>query len=295
MPELPEVETIRRGLAPFLEGASLTSVETRRADLRFPFPARFAERLRGKAILRLGRRAKYLLAELSGGETLAIHLGMTGRFTMVSDGRNGGADQQSTPGAFYYAGGPDPRHDHVIFGLSHGGALRYNDVRRFGYMELVPSAERDAHPLFHALGVEPLSESLNARYLAQKAAAKSQPLKAFLLDQRVIAGLGNIYVSEALFRAKLSPFAPASELAASPAAAKRLCRAVKAVLEDAIRAGGSTLRDYRQADGSSGGFQEQFYVYARDGEACPEGCGSVIQRATQQGRSTFFCPVCQKA
>lgn len=292
MPELPEVETIRRGLAPFLEGATFASVEQRRPDLRFPFPARFAERLKGQRVVRLGRRAKYLLVEMESGLVLAIHLGMTGRFSILPPKGEGHA-----PGAFYYDQPPLPQHDHVIFRLSDGGRVCYNDVRRFGYMTLIEPGEFAAHALFRGLGVEPLSDELSAGFLRGKARGKMQPLKNFLMDQRVIAGLGNIYVCEALFRAGLSPFAEAGSLAGqgknAPQAAQGLAQAIKAVLEEAIEAGGSSLRDYRQANGASGQFQEKFRVYGREGLDCMNGCGSVIQRVTQQGRSTFFCPVCQ--
>jgi formamidopyrimidine-DNA glycosylase len=289
MPELPEVETIRRGLAPFMEGERLTFVQLNRMDLRFPFPAGFAAALTGQRIIRLGRRAKYILAEMDNGLTLAMHLGMTGRFTIVASAA------EHTPGAFYYGRGPDPKHDHVVFGLSHGGSLRYNDVRRFGYMDVLRAGEMAVHPLFRGLGVEPLSEELTPGYLRARAEGKQQPLKGFLLDQRVIAGLGNIYVCEALFRARLSPLAPAGVLSGrgGKRKAERLCAAIRAVLQDAIQAGGSSLRDYRHADGAAGSFQERFDVYAREGEGCPAGCGSAIQRIVQQGRSTFFCPVCQ--
>ncbi len=296
MPELPEVETIRRGLAPFLEGASFSRVELRRADLRFPFPPGFAGRLQGEQILRLDRRAKYILAELESGLCLAMHLGMTGRFSIMP--HIAPDSDPITPGAFYYDHPALPQHDHVIFDLSHGGAVRYNDVRRFGYMTLIEQGERAAHELFRNLGVEPLTDALSPAFLREKAEGRVQPLKHFLMDQRIIAGLGNIYVCEALFRAGLSPNAEARSLArqgrGGPRAADNLAAAIKAVLSDAIEAGGSSLRDYRHADGSAGSFQEKFNVYGRAGEPCPNGCGSVIERMVQQGRSTFFCPACQR-
>jgi len=290
MPELPEVEIVRRGLAPAMEGAAFTAVTLNRADLRFPFEPRFAQRLKAQRVRRLSRRAKYIVAETESGLGLAMHLGMTGRFTVLHHGGAG------TPGAFYYSGDADPRHDHVIFAMSGGHVIRYNDVRRFGYMTLFPLAEMAEHPLFRGLGAEPLSGELTAGYLMQRAEGKAQALKAFLLDQRVVAGLGNIYVCEALFRAGLPPDAEAGELAAGKrgaAAAERLAAAIKAVLTDALLAGGSSIRDYRDADGTRGSFQEKFDVYGRAGQPCHNACGSVVERKVQQGRSTFYCPRCQ--
>ncbi len=292
MPELPEVEVVRRGLAPIMEGKSFASVTLNRGDLRFPFDKGFAERLKGERIKALSRRAKYLIAETESGLALAIHLGMTGRFTILHNGH------AEIPGAQYYSHGADPRHDHVIFVMSSGDTIRYNDVRRFGYMTLFQAGSIRDHPMFRGLGVEPLFEALSPEYLAGKAQGKSQQLKSFLLDQRIIAGLGNIYACEALFRASLPPEAEAGVLAAGSkgkAAAKRLCAAVKSVLEDALRAGGSSFRDYRHVDGASGSFQEKFDVYGRAGEPCNRGCGAVIERKAQQGRSTFFCPQCQSS
>ncbi len=291
MPELPEVEIVRRGLAPAMEGATFAGVKLNRADLRFPFEPGFARKLKGQRVERLTRRAKYIVAGMESGLALAMHLGMTGRFTVLRNSAGGG----ETPGAFYYNGDADPRHDHVIFSMSNGAAIRYNDVRRFGYMTLFDLAAMDAHPLFKDLGAEPLGDELTAGYLVRRAQGKAQALKAFLLDQRVIAGLGNIYVCEALFRAKLPPQAEAGELARGkrgPAAAKRLAAAIKAVLGGALLAGGSSIRDYRDASGARGGFQEKFDVYGRAGEPCHE-CDSTVGRIVQQGRSTFFCPRCQ--
>ena len=291
MPELPEVEIVRRGLAPAMEGASFAAVTLNRKDLRFPFDAGFARRLKGQRVERLTRRAKYIVAETASGLGLAMHLGMTGRFTVAENGAGGGR----TPGLFYYGGDADPRHDHVVFAMSGGAAIRYNDVRRFGYMTLFDLAAMDAHPHFKDLGVEPLGDGLTPAYLARRAQGKSQALKAFLLDQRVVAGLGNIYVCEALFRAGLPPTAEARALGAGKrgaAAAKRLDTCIKAVLNDALQAGGSSFRDYRHADGERGSFQEKFDVYGRPGQPC-HACGTVIERLVQQGRSTFFCPSCQ--
>jgi formamidopyrimidine-DNA glycosylase len=292
MPELPEVEIVRRGLAPAMEGASFEAVTLNRADLRFPFDADFAERLLRQRVLRLTRRAKYIVAETESGLALSLHLGMTGRFTIQRD--NGGG--AVTPGEFYYDYDANPRHDHVIFRMSNACVIRYNDVRRFGFMTLFQFDAMEEHALFKDLGVEPLSEKLTSDYLAKRGSGKTQPLKSFLLDQRVVAGLGNIYVCEALFRAGLPPDAPAGALAKGKkgaAAAKRLCASIKAVLEDALLAGGSSIRDYRHADGSGGAFQEKFDVYGRGGEPCHRACGALIERKVQQGRSTFFCPRCQ--
>ncbi len=291
MPELPEVEIVRRGLALAMEGASFTAVTLKRADLRFPFEADFARRLKGERVSRLSRRAKYIIAQTESGLGLAMHLGMTGRFTVLRNGTGCG----HTPGAFYYDGDADPRHDHVIFAMSSGDIIRYNDVRRFGYMTLFRLSAMDRHPHFENLGAEPLSDELSPEYLMRRAQGKLQALKAFLLDQRVIAGLGNIYVCEALFRAGLPPQAEAGALAQGKrgaAAAKRLSAAIKAVLSDAILAGGSSIRDYRHADGGGGSFQEKFDVYGRAGQPCHV-CGSPIERKVQQGRSTFLCPRCQ--
>lgn len=293
MPELPEVETVRRGLLPHLEQATLKRIETRRRDLRFPFPPDFARRLEGQRVAKLERRAKYLLAELSSGDVLLMHLGMTGRFTVV-EGGNG-----NLLGAYVYDTGADPAHDHVIFHLKSGRQIVYNDPRRFGFMVIVAAGEREAHPLLRHLGVEPLSGDLTAAYLARRAAGKKVNLKAFLMDQRIVAGLGNIYASEALWRARLKPDRLARTLAAKSGApterSAALAEAIKSVLQDAIRAGGSTLRDYRSADGSSGAFQESFAVYDRDGDACVRrGCGGIVRRKVHSGRATFYCPVCQR-
>ncbi len=282
---------MRRGLALAMEGASFAAVTLNRADLRFPFEAGFARRLKDQRVTRLKRRAKYLVAETESGLGLAMHLGMTGRFTVLGNSAGSG----ETPGAFYYDGDADPRHDHVIFAMSSGNVIRYNDVRRFGYMTLFKLSAMDRHPHFENLGAEPLSDTLSPEYLLQRARGKSQALKAFLLDQRAVAGLGNIYACEALFRAGLPPQAEAGELGQGKrgaAAAKRLSASIKGVLSDAILAGGSSIRDYRHADGGGGSFQEKFDVYGRAGQPC-HACGSPIERKVQQGRSTFYCPRCQ--
>ena len=295
MPELPEVETVRAGLEPVLRGRSFVRVEQRRADLRFPLPERFAERLTGRRVLRLDRRAKYILVHLDRDEVLAVHLGMTGRL-IVS---NGGPERDLTLGQYVYEHGKDAKHDHLVFTMSSGAVVTYNDARRFGYMTLIPARELDGNAFFSGLGVEPLGPELTGAYLARRAAGKKVDLKAFLMDQRIVAGLGNIYVCEALFRAGLDPWKPASRLATRGGrptpAAERLAAEIKAVLADAIRAGGSTLRDYKRADGTSGLFQNDFGVYGREEGAClTPCCRGTVRRKAQGGRSTFFCPACQR-
>ncbi|MGD9766559.1 MAG: bifunctional DNA-formamidopyrimidine glycosylase/DNA-(apurinic or apyrimidinic site) lyase [Pseudolabrys sp.] len=293
MPELPEVETVRRGLAPVMEGARFARVEARRGDLRWPLPEQFVQRLEGKAVVGLGRRAKYLLADLSSGEVLMMHLGMSGSFRIaVPSG-------EDTPGDFHYSRGKLAAHDHIVFHMSNGAVVTFNDPRRFGFMKLMQRAELDDHPLMQAMGPEPLGNAFNAAMLAEAVAGKSTSLKAALLDQRVVAGLGNIYVCEALHRAHLSPRRKASTLADRKGAANEradaLVPAIKAVLNAAIEAGGSSLRDHRQTDGELGYFQHHFRVYDREGEKCPtRGCTGTVKRIVQGGRSTFYCPVCQK-
>ncbi|MDP3855949.1 bifunctional DNA-formamidopyrimidine glycosylase/DNA-(apurinic or apyrimidinic site) lyase [Phenylobacterium sp.] len=287
MPELPEVETVRRGLQPVLEGARLARVEARRADLRFPFPDGFVQRLTGATIQRLDRRAKYLMAELDRGETLVMHLGMSGRFEIA---RPEGAVR---PGEFHYAADPDPKHAHVVFETEAGERVTYYDPRRFGYMALLDTAARDQHPWFAGLGPEPLSPAFNAERLAGAFAGRKQGPKTLLLDQRIVAGLGNIYVCEALNRARISPFKPAGAI--KPARLGPLVEIIREVLGEAIAAGGSTLRDYAAADGALGYFQHRFRAYGREGQPClNEACKGVIAREVQAGRSTFFCPACQK-
>jgi formamidopyrimidine-DNA glycosylase len=293
MPELPEVETVRRGLQPAMEGARFLKVEARRPDLRWPFPKNFAKQLTGETVTGLGRRAKYLLADLSSGDVLIMHLGMSGSFR-VSRG-----DGERTPGAFHHDRSGDRAHDHVVFHMSSGAKITFNDPRRFGFMQLVPRAELARHPLVRALGPEPLGNEFGAALLAAACAGKKTSLKAALSDQRVVAGLGNIYVCEALHRARLSPKRRAATLAARAKAptprAHALVDAIKAVLHDAIRAGGSSLRDYRRTDGELGDFQHDFRVYDREGKRCPTpGCRGTIRRIVQTGRSTFYCPVCQR-
>lgn len=301
MPELPEVETVRAGLEPVLQGRRFVRVEQRRKDLRFPLPDRFAERLTGRKVSRLERRAKYILMHLDQDEVLAVHLGMTGRFSVQLPGtpspRLRGKGSQL--GEYAHGHGSDAKHDHLVFTMSGGAVVTYNDARRFGYMTLIPTAEIEQDAFFRGLGIEPLSSDLSAAYLARRAQGKKTDLKAFLMDQRIIAGLGNIYVCEALFRASLDPWKLASRLATKTAkptpAAERLVPHIKAVLIDAIRAGGSTLRDYKQANGDIGSFQKEFAVYGREGETCARpGCWGTVRRKTQGGRSTFYCPACQR-
>ncbi|HXY57791.1 MAG TPA: bifunctional DNA-formamidopyrimidine glycosylase/DNA-(apurinic or apyrimidinic site) lyase [Methylocystis sp.] len=284
MPELPEVETVRRGLAPVLEGATIAGVTLNRADLRFPFPPRFAARLKGRRIEALHRRAKYLVAELSSGESLVMHLGMSGSFRIDAGGPIGEP---------YQPRGRDPAHDHVVFHLGGGTRVTYNDPRRFGFMLLFAKGERERDPLFAKLGPEPLGSQLSAEALAQRLEGRRTSLKAALLDQSLIAGLGNIYVCEALHRASLSPLRAAGGF--SGAELKRLARAIKEVLLEAIEAGGSSLRDHRQTNGSLGYFQHGFRVYDREGAKCPRrGCPGRVSRVVQAGRSTFYCSSCQK-
>jgi formamidopyrimidine-DNA glycosylase len=286
MPELPEVETVRRGLEPVLAGARLARVEARRPDLRFPLPVDFVQRLTGAVIVKLERRAKYLLAALDRGDTLVMHLGMSGRFEIARP------EGTQRPGEFHYAADPDPKHAHVQFATEAGAQVTYYDPRRFGYMTLIPTAELATHPWFAGLGPEPLSEALDADHLVRAFTGRKQGPKTLLLDQRIVAGLGNIYVCEALHRARISPFRPAGGI--SRARLVKLTGAIRDVLTEAIAAGGSTLRDYAAADGALGYFQHRFRVYAREDAPCPNrGCGGTIARKVQAGRSTFYCPVCQ--
>jgi formamidopyrimidine-DNA glycosylase len=293
MPELPEVETVRRGLEPAMVGARFTKVVQRRPDLRFPFPERFAERLEGQEVTGLGRRAKYLLADLSSGEVLVMHLGMSGRFRV----EQGGASRM--PGEFHHEHGGVSAHDHVVFRLSNGATVTYNDARRFGFMDLVPRSQIETCSHFAGMGIEPLGNELSGEAIARLFAGKRTPLKAALLDQRLIAGLGNIYVCEALFRTGLHPEAPAGSLATQAGEptdkAHRLAGVIREVLAEAVEAGGSTLRDHAQVDGSLGYFQHSFRVYDREGGACvTPGCTGTVARLVQSGRSTFYCPECQK-
>lgn len=274
MPELPEVETVRQGLLPAMEGHRFTKVITRRGDLRRPFPKDFATRLTGRRVLRLARRAKYILAELDNGEDLVIHLGMSGRMSVS-------ADADGAPG----------KHDHVVMETDAPARIIFTDHRRFGLMTLLPHDGLDSDSLFKGLGPEPLSPAFDAAFLKKALAGKRTPIKSALLDQRLIAGLGNIYVCEALYRAGISPKKLAGSVSAK--AITPLARAIKAVLEDAIKAGGSSLRDHKQVNGELGYFQHRFRVYDREGTPCPR-CKTPIKRIVQAGRSSFYCPKCQR-
>src|SRR5262245_47953222 len=288
MPELPEVETVRRGLAPVMEGKRFAKVEVQRGDLRWPLPKGFAQKLNGKTVQGLRRRAKYLLVDLSSGDVLLMHLGMSGSFRIGKD---------SAPGNYYHERSKSTPNDHVVFHVSNGATVTFNDPRRFGSMKLVSRVRLEDEPLLRSLGPEPLGNEFDAAMLAKACAGKKTSLKAALSDQRVVAGLGNIYVCEALFRARLSPKRIASTLADRNSKpnerAEKLVDAIKAVLKDAIEAGGSSLRDHRRADGSLGDFQHNFQAYDREGEPCPS-CKGKIKRIVQGGRSTFYCPSCQK-
>jgi formamidopyrimidine-DNA glycosylase len=277
MPELPEVETVRRGLEPVLTGARLTRVEARRPDLRFPLPEGFVQRLTGAQVLGLGRRGKYLLAGLDRGPTLLVHLGMTGRFEIE------GAGQSAIPA--------DAKHAHVVFETDAGARITFHDPRRFGFMDLIEAGALAAR--LANLGPEPLGEAFDRAWLETAFAGRRQGAKTLLLDQRVVAGLGNIYVSEALYRARISPLRPAGHI--RPRQLERLVPAIRTVLTEAIAKGGSTLRDFAAADGALGYFQHSFEVYDREHEPCvtPK-CRGVIRRIVQAGRATFYCPVCQR-
>ena len=291
MPELPEVETVLMGLQPVLEGRRFTSVETRRGDLRVPFPRDFARRLTGRQVARLWRRAKYLLGDLDGGETLVMHLGMSGRMSVYAEGH------ERKLGQYVYdaapAGAGTGKHDHVVMETDAPARIVFTDHRRFGLMTLVETGKLEAHPLFKGLGIEPLSDGFDAAYLTRALKGKKTPIKAALLDQRVIAGVGNIYACEALFYAGISPKRLAATVSGKRSAP--LVAAIKSVLKDAIKAGGSSLRDHKRVDGELGEFQHRFAVYDREGEKCPrKGCKGKIKRIVQSGRSTFYCPACQK-
>jgi formamidopyrimidine-DNA glycosylase len=300
MPELPEVETVRRGLQPAMEGFRIDEVEVRRKDLRFPFQRDFIKRLSGQTVTGLGRRAKYLLADLGSGDLLLMHLGMSGSFrvTVKNDAK--------TPGKFHHPRTEDRAHDHVVFHMSSGASVVFNDPRRFGYMKVIARQGLEDEPLLNGLGPEPLGNEFDAAMLARSCANKKTSLKAALLDQRVVAGLGNIYVCEALFRAHLSPRRLAATLATKGGKrtsglggeptdhARRLVGAIHGVLNQAIEAGGSSLRDHRQTSGELGYFQHSFAVYDREGMKCQtRGCSGIVRRFTQNGRSTFWCPKCQ--
>src|SRR4051794_37315670 len=293
MPELPEVETVRRGLQPVMEGSKIVRAETRRKDLRFPFQKDFVARLDGQTVTGLGRRAKYLMADLGSGDVLLMHLGMSGSFRVIEHEKIG------APGQFHHPRNEDRAHDHVVFHMSSGASVVFNDPRRFGYMKIIARNALDAEPLLKGLGPEPLGNEFDAAMLARSCANKKTSLKAALLDQRVVAGLGNIYVCEALYRSQLSPRRLAATLATRKGEptdhARRLVTAIHAVLNQAIKAGGSSLRDHRQTSGELGYFQHSFQVYDREGEKCQTAdCSGIVKRFAQNGRSTFWCPKCQK-
>jgi formamidopyrimidine-DNA glycosylase len=289
MPELPEVETVRLGLLPVMEGHVLTDVETRRGDLRIPFPKDFVARTKGRKVKTLRRRAKYLLADLDSGETLVIHLGMSGRMSVYAEGK------QRRIGSYVYDKAPEGagngKHDHVVFETDSPARIIFNDHRRFGLMTLVNTGTLEDDKLFCDIGVEPLSAKFNTAYLAKVLDGKKTPIKSALLDQRLIAGLGNIYVCEALFRSSISPKRLAGSIQKDRLAP--LAAAIKKVLKDAIAAGGSTLRDHAQATGDPGNFQHHFLVYGREGKPCKLDCPGTVKRIVQAGRSTFYCPKCQ--
>ena len=283
MPELPEVETVRRGLAPVMEQAVIATADINRPDLRWPFPENMAARLTGKRVMGLRRRSKYILADLDSGETLLVHLGMSGRMLISGD----------PLGQFVHDHPAPEKHDHVVLHMDNGARITFNDPRRFGAMDLLPTIGAEAHPLLASIGPEPLSNSFNEDYLAAALDNRNTPMKSALLDQKIIAGLGNIYVCEALFRSKIHPTRPARRVSKTRVA--RLVPIIRDVLNDAITAGGSSLRDFRQADGELGYFQHSFDVYGREADPCrTPGCTSTIRRIVQSGRSTFYCPTCQR-
>lgn len=283
MPELPEVETVRRGLAPAMEGVQITRADINRPDLRWPFPPRMAERLKGQTVLRLRRRSKYILADLASDETLLIHLGMSGRMLISGD----------PLGQFLHDHPAPEKHDHVVLHMGNGARITFNDPRRFGAMDLIGTPGADQHPLLVKLGPEPLGNAFHEAYLQAALKGRNTPIKSALLDQRIVAGLGNIYVCEALFRARISPKRRAGQISAIRIAT--LAPVIRAVIAEAIEAGGSSLRDFRQTDGELGYFQHRFDVYDREGQVCrTAGCGGTICRISQSGRSSFYCPQCQR-
>jgi formamidopyrimidine-DNA glycosylase len=283
MPELPEVETVRRGLAPVMEGQQIALAEVNRPDLRWPFPDRMADRLTGARVERLRRRSKYILADLDSEETLLIHLGMSGRMLITG----------AMLGDFHHDHPAPAKHDHVVFHMGQGARITFNDARRFGAMDLMPTRAAAEHWLMKDLGPEPFANDFNEAYLIDRLKGRNTPIKSALLDQRIVAGLGNIYVCEVLYRAGIHPARKAGQIAEKGVA--ELVPLIRQVLEEAIAAGGSSLRDYRQADGELGYFQHGFAVYGREGEPCvTPGCSDTIDRIAQSGRSSFFCPQCQR-
>jgi formamidopyrimidine-DNA glycosylase len=283
MPELPEVETVRRGLLPVMEGAVIARAEVNRPDLRWPLPERMAERLTGRTVTALRRRSKYILADLDSGETLLVHLGMSGR--MLISG--------AQLGSFYHEHPAPQKHDHVVLHMDNGARITFNDARRFGAMDLMPTERASEHMLLKDLGPEPFGNDFNEPYLAGRLKGRKTPIKAALLDQRVVAGLGNIYVAETLYRARISPLRLAGDLAERQV--RGLVPIIRDVLAEAIEAGGSSLRDFRQANGELGYFSKHFQVYDREGDPCETpGCKGTITRTVQSGRSSFWCPACQR-
>lgn len=283
MPELPEVETVRVGLIPAMEGHTIAQADINRPDLRWPFPERMSERLTGQTVLRLRRRSKYILIDLSGGETLLIHLGMSGRMTVSGD----------PLGRFVRDHPPTDKHDHVVLHMDSGARVTFNDARRFGSMDLMATDKAEDHKLLALLGPEPLGNDFNEHHLIDAFKGKNSPVKSALLDQRIVAGLGNIYVCEVLFRAGVSPRRKAGQIATNRVGT--LVPIIRDVLKDAIKAGGSSLKDFRQADGELGYFQHSFDVYGREGEPCrTKGCIGTVERIVQSGRSSFYCGQCQR-
>jgi formamidopyrimidine-DNA glycosylase len=283
MPELPEVETVRTGLTPAMVGFKITKVDVNRPDLRWPLPKNMAARLAGTTVLNLRRRSKYILADLSSEETLLIHLGMSGRIQVSG----------SDLGQFHRAHPPRDKHDHVVFYMDNEARVAFNDPRRFGAMDLAQTRSVEDHKFLINLGPEPLGNTFNEAYLADRLKARKLPIKSALLDQKLVAGLGNIYVCEALYRAGISPTRRSDRISRPRIAG--LVPHIKDVLSEAIQAGGSSLRDHRQADGELGYFQHSFAVYDQEGSLCTtKGCHSAIQRIVQSGRSSFYCPTCQK-
>ena len=283
MPELPEVETVRRGLAPAMEGQRITRAQVNRPDLRWPFPSNMAGRLTGARVLALRRRSKYILADLDTRESLLIHLGMSGRMLVSGD----------PLGQFVHEHPAPEKHDHVVLDMENGARITFNDPRRFGAMDLMPTTTAEAHPLLASIGPEPLGNGFSESHLVAVLKGRSMPIKSALLDQKIVAGLGNIYVCEALYRGGIHPSRRVNRIAERRIAA--LVPIIRAVLSEAIEAGGSSLRDFRQADGELGYFQHSFDVYGREGAPCKTpGCGDRIRRIVQSGRSSFYCPTCQR-
>lgn len=283
MPELPEVETVRRGLVSAMEGVLITCADVNRPDLRWPFPPKMAERLAGQKVERLRRRSKYILADLSSGESLLVHLGMSGRMLISGD----------PLGQFVHDHPSPEKHDHVVLHMANGARVTFNDPRRFGAMDLLDTATADSHKLLSSIGPEPLGNDFHEAHLITALRGRNTPIKSALLDQRIVAGLGNIYVCETLYRAGIHPARKAGQISKHRVAS--LVPIIRDVLTEAIEAGGSSLRDFRQADGELGYFQHRFDVYGREGEPCRTAdCAKPIARIAQSGRSTFYCGQCQR-